>query len=87
MSSRIFYFEISQPSRFNRYTYHFSPVIREFPPSSNEIELPFRRCPARTIATCWELLFGTFCSVIVSAYTLRLQERSRTVHVRKSFLS
>lgn len=30
-----------------------------------------RNCPARTLATCWELLFATFTSLICSAYAIR----------------
>jgi hypothetical protein len=30
-----------------------------------------RNCPARTLATCWELLLATFTSLVCSAYAIR----------------
>lgn len=41
------------------------------------VETLRKYCPAHTLATCWELLFALFSSVILSAYTLHHEVRVR----------
>jgi hypothetical protein len=47
--------------------------------SEPAVETLRRYCPAQTLATCWEVLFALFASVILTAYTLHHEVRVRTL--------
>ncbi|KAH7400052.1 hypothetical protein BKA64DRAFT_473670 [Cadophora sp. MPI-SDFR-AT-0126] len=75
----IFYIEIEQSSRLSRGSRHLSgismrPLARSEPPFGH----PQRPCPKQTLATCWEILFSAFGSLLCSSYAIHHEEPSFT---------
>jgi hypothetical protein len=68
----IFYVSIKHQGRCSRYSRTFPGVSMQCVSCTEQrVESLHRNCPARTLATCWELLFATFTSLICSAYAIR----------------
>jgi hypothetical protein len=67
----IFYVSIQHQGRCSRYS-RISPgtSLKCVSCTEQNVELLHRNCPARALATCWELLFATFTSLICSAYAI-----------------
>jgi hypothetical protein len=73
--SSIFYVTIEQSSHLKSCSSHCSGVAMESATSLPAVETLCKYCPVNTLATCWELLFATFSSIILSAYTLHHEAR------------
>jgi hypothetical protein len=72
----ILYLQIAPQTRSTRYPGHLPSVSMDpESPDHQPVEFLHRHCPAHTLATCWELLFATFCSLLVTSYTLHHEER------------
>lgn len=87
----IFYIEIEQPNRLTRESRHplgvfMRPLVRSRSPSG----ITRRPCPAKTLATCWEVLFATFGSLLCSAYAIHheaVRIPPNTLRLRSNFAS
>jgi len=68
----IFYISIGHSGRCSRYSRTFPDgSMGSASCSGQSVEFLYRHCPARTLATCWEVLFAIFTSLICSSYAIR----------------
>jgi len=74
--SNIFCVTIEHSTHSSRCPPHCSDVSMDPASPQPAVETLRRYCPARTLATCWELLFALFSSAILTAYTLHHEARS-----------
>ncbi|KUJ18551.1 uncharacterized protein LY89DRAFT_498857 [Mollisia scopiformis] len=72
----VFYLTVEPSSRTTKFSRRLHGSSAESYSSDLVVELRRNRCPHGGIATCWELLFAFYCSLICSAYTLRYEDRN-----------
>jgi len=72
----VFYLTFEPTSRTTKSSCPLTGSSAESFSSDLVIEFHRKRCPHAGLATCWELLFAFFSSLICSAYTLRYEDRN-----------
>ncbi|TVY57898.1 hypothetical protein LCER1_G001438, partial [Lachnellula cervina] len=75
----VIYLTIEQSHSFSSSDprYWSSMTIGPEPPNRTDAFLR-RTCTPATLATCWEMLISSFCSLITTSYTLHNELRQRT---------
>ncbi|KAH7364668.1 hypothetical protein BKA65DRAFT_491839 [Rhexocercosporidium sp. MPI-PUGE-AT-0058] len=71
----IFYVEISESNQQLKHTFPSATVCRKSTSRQDSTgDIVQRHCLIQTLATCWELLFATFCALLCSSYAIHHDE-------------
>lgn len=73
----ILYLTIEQSNSSPGYSSRFARNSTEQESPNRTDELLRRNCTPPTLATCWEMLIVSFCSLITTSYTLHNELRVR----------